>query len=68
MTAAGLLWLAHVGIAAALGTQAPGPVLSDVIQLFLGGLLVAALYDASRRSEGIARAFWNLAAAPTACG
>ena len=61
MTAAGLLWLAHVGIAAALGTRAPGPVLSDVIQLLLGGLLVAALYDASRRSEGIARAFWNLA-------
>ncbi len=61
VTAAGLLWLAHIGIAAALGTQAPGPVLSDVIQLFLGGLLVAGLYDASRRSEGIARAFWNLA-------
>ncbi len=61
VTAAGLLWLAHVGIAAALGTRAPGPVLSDVIQLLLGGLLVAALYDASRRSEGIARAFWNLA-------
>jgi diguanylate cyclase (GGDEF)-like protein len=55
------LWLAHISVAAILGTQGAGPLLSDTIQFLLGGLLIAALYDAGRRSEGIARAFWNLA-------
>jgi diguanylate cyclase (GGDEF)-like protein len=60
---AGLLWLAHVSVSFGLGTTPPGPVLSDVIQFVLGGLLIAVLVDASRRSEGIARAFWNLTTA-----
>ena len=63
MTAAALLWLAHIGVAVLLGTASRGPLLSDVIQFALGGVLIAALADASRRSEGMARAFWNLAAA-----
>ena len=63
VTAAGLLWLAHIGVAAILGTQSPGPFLSDAIQFSVGALLICALWDASRRSEGLARAFWNLATA-----
>jgi diguanylate cyclase (GGDEF)-like protein len=62
VTAAGLLWLAHIGVAVVWGTQTPGPLLSDIIQFSLGGLLIVALIGASRRSEGMARAFWNLAA------
>jgi len=61
VTAAGLLWLAHIGVAAIVGTNGLGPVLSDTIQFSIGALLIAALWDASRRSEGLARAFWNLA-------
>jgi diguanylate cyclase (GGDEF)-like protein len=63
VTAAALLWLVHIGVAVLLGTASRGPVLSDAIQFALGGVLIAALADASRRSEGMARAFWNLAAA-----
>jgi diguanylate cyclase (GGDEF)-like protein len=63
VTAAALLWLAHIGVAVLLGTASRGPLLSDAIQLILGGVLIAALADASRRSEGMARAFWNLAVA-----
>jgi len=63
VTAAGLLWLAHIGVTATLGTQSPGPFLSDAIQFSVGALLICALWDASRRSEGLARAFWNLATA-----
>lgn len=60
-TAAGVLWLAHIGIALTLGTQGMGPVLSDLIQFSLGVLLVCAIVEAGRRSEGMARAFWHLA-------
>lgn len=63
VTAAALLWLAHIGVALLMGTASRGPLLSDSIQLALGGVLIAALADASRRSEGMARAFWNLGAA-----
>ena len=63
VTAAGLLWLTHIGVTAALGTQSPGPLLSDAIQFSVGALLICALWDASRRSEGLARAFWNLGTA-----
>jgi diguanylate cyclase (GGDEF)-like protein len=58
----GLLWLVHVGVAAALGTKPPGPLVSDVIQLVLGAVLVYAVVEASRRSEGIALSFWRLTA------
>ena len=58
-----LLWLGHIGVSIVLGTRTPGPLLSDVIQFTLGGLLIWALVDAARRSEGMARAFWHLATA-----
>jgi diguanylate cyclase (GGDEF)-like protein len=59
---AGLLWLAHVGVVASLGTRAPGPFLSDVIQLMLGVVLICSVIAASRRSEGMALSFWRLTA------
>jgi hypothetical protein len=62
LTTAGVLWLAHAVSTFRLGTNAPGPLVSDVIQLMLGAMLIFAIADASRRSEGMARAFWNLAA------
>ena len=58
----GLLWLAHIGVVAILGTKSTGPFLSDLIQFNLGVVLVYAIVAASRRSEGLARSFWLLAA------
>jgi diguanylate cyclase (GGDEF)-like protein len=58
----GLLWLAHIAVVAILGVKSPGPFLSDVIQFNLGVVLVYAIVAASRRSEGLARSFWLLAA------
>lgn len=58
----GLLWLAHVGVIAFLGTNAPGPLVSDVIQFVLGSVLIYAIVEASRRSEGMALSFWRLTA------
>ncbi len=57
----GLLWLVHGVVALFLGSKNPGPALSDAIQLILAGLLICAIADAARRSEGMARAFWHLA-------
>lgn len=59
----GLLWLAHVGVIAVLGTRAPGPLLSDLIQFVLGLVVICAVVLASRRSEGMALSFWRLTAA-----
>ncbi len=58
----GLLWLAHAGVVAALGTKPPGGILSDVMQLTLGVVMIYAATQASRRSEGLARSFWRLTA------
>ena len=58
----GLLWLAHVGVVAALGTKPPGGMLSDVMQLILGVVMIYAATQASLRSEGLARSFWRLTA------
>src|SRR6266567_7869677 len=63
ITISGLLWLAHVGVVAFLGTNAPGPVESDLIQLLLGAVLIYSIVEASRRSEGMAISFWRLTAA-----
>jgi len=63
VTAGAILWLIHIGVAVGLGTQPPGPVLSDLIQLTMGGFLLGAMVLAARRSEGMARAFWNLGTA-----
>lgn len=60
VTAATLLWLVHIGVVILVGTRNPGPFLSDLIQFVLGGLLIWTMVEAARRSEGMARAFWQL--------
>lgn len=60
LTAAGVLWLTHVVLLSTLGNRPPGPLLSDIVQVSLGGLLIASLVLAAHRSEGMARAFWQL--------
>ena len=45
------------------GNPPPGPFLSDVIQFNLGVVLIYAIVESSRRSEGLARSFWRLTAA-----
>ena len=60
---AAVLWLAHAGIVAFLGLNPPGPIASDVIQFVLGAVLVGSIFAALRRSEGLARSFWQLTAA-----
>ena len=62
LIAATLLWLAHVGVVVFLGTRDPGPLLSDVVQSFLGALLLYVIVQAERRSEGMAISFWRLTA------
>jgi diguanylate cyclase (GGDEF)-like protein len=57
---AAVLLLAHVAIIATWGTSVPGPLLSDAVQLALGGLVLFACWRAARRSEGLARSFWRL--------
>ena len=61
--AAAALLLAHVGVLSILGTAPPGPFLSDLIQLIVGGGVVYSCFLAGRRSEGLACSFWRLAAA-----
>ena len=63
MTAAAALLLAHISVVATLGITRPGPFLSDCIQLIMGGVMIFACFQASERSEGLARSFWRLAAA-----
>jgi diguanylate cyclase (GGDEF)-like protein len=62
LTATGLLWLAHIAVVTLIGSRARGPLLSDLIQLLLGGLLFYSVVLASRRSEGMALSFWRLTA------
>jgi diguanylate cyclase (GGDEF)-like protein len=60
VAAALVLWLVHFGVCLSLGAKTPGPFLSDLIQLVIGGLLIGSLLLAADRSEGMARAFWRL--------
>jgi diguanylate cyclase (GGDEF)-like protein len=60
---AGLLWLVHATVVVTLGSRPPGPMWSDLIQFMLGLVLIYAVHDASRRSEGMPRSFWRLAVA-----
>jgi len=62
LTLAAILWLAHAVVVSLLGTKAPGPLWSDLIQLSLGGLLIYAIVLAGNASEGLPRSFWGLAA------
>jgi len=59
--AAGVLWLMHAIAVFGLGTRTYAPLLSDAIQFTMGGLLLCELTFARNRSEGMARAFWQLA-------
>ena len=63
MTVAAFLWLAHAGVVALAGSAGRGPLLSDLIQFALGVVLIYAVVQACRCSEGMARSFWGLAAA-----
>lgn len=58
-----LLWLIHAGVCFSIGANTPGPLLSDLIQFAIGGLLVGSMLLAANRSEGIARSFWRLGVA-----
>ncbi len=60
VTAFGML-LIHAVVLASFGTSPPGPFLSDLLQFSLGILLVFCCFRTARRSEGIARYFWQLA-------
>jgi diguanylate cyclase (GGDEF)-like protein len=60
MTVGAVLWMAHAAVVAVWGTHPPGPILSDSIQFILGVALVWSIVLASRRSEGMARSFWQL--------
>jgi diguanylate cyclase (GGDEF)-like protein len=60
--AAAFLLLIHIGVVLTFGTVAPGPLLSDLIQLTLGVLVIFACARASRISEGMARSVWRLTA------
>lgn len=60
LSAACLLWPVHVSLLWMLGTRARGPLVSDILQFAIGGLLVVSLTLTARRSEGMARAFWHL--------
>ncbi len=62
-TLAGLWWLVHVAVIIFVGSGPRGPLLSDLTQLSFEPLLIFAIVDAARRSEGMARSFWRLAAA-----
>ncbi len=63
VVASAILLLAHIGSVAVFGTHAPGPLISDLIQLTLGVMLVFACLRASRSWEGLPRTFWRLTAA-----
>ncbi|PYX28682.1 MAG: hypothetical protein DMG77_15060 [Acidobacteria bacterium] len=63
LTIAAVLLLVHTATIAVFGTAAPGPALSDFVQLILGGMVILASAHASSRSEGVARSFWRLVAA-----
>ncbi|HTS49083.1 MAG TPA: GGDEF domain-containing protein [Bryobacteraceae bacterium] len=62
LIAASVLWLTHAGVVVFLGTAGRGPLLSDVIQFVLGGVLLYAIVQAEHRSEGMAISFWRLTA------
>ena len=58
--AGSVLWLLHGVVILGLGAQAYTPLLSDTIQFTMCGLLLCELTIARNRSEGMARAFWQL--------
>lgn len=63
LTIAAVLLLVHTATIAVFGTVAPGPALSDFVQLILSAILILSSTHAGSRSEGLARSFWRLATA-----
>ncbi len=57
---AGLLLLLHALALLTLGTKAPGPLLSNLIQLGFGPLAIVAVYMAGQRSGPFGRQVWLL--------
>jgi PAS domain S-box-containing protein len=57
-----LLFFLHAGIILFIGSSWHGAFLSNLIQLLLGILTVAATWQAARRCRGLGKYFWILAA------
>jgi hypothetical protein len=57
--AALVLFGAHAAVLLGLGTDRPGPFLSDLMQLALGITLIVASLQAARRSDSLGRYFWQ---------
>ena len=58
----GLLGFAHIAVVTAVGPSWRGALLSNLIQLATGILTVQVTLQTSRRSAGLSRRFWALAA------
>ena len=58
----GLLAFAHIAVVTAIGPSWRGALLSNLIQLATGILTVQVTLQTSRRSAGLSRRFWALAA------
>ena len=56
------LLIGQAAVIAIRGNDPPGPLISDVIQLFLGILTTVAALQAAQRSDTFGRVFWRLAA------
>ena len=59
--AASVLWLMHAVVVFGLADRTYTALLSDSIQFTMGALLLCELTLARNRSDGMARAFWQLA-------
>ncbi|MFN7994596.1 MAG: GGDEF domain-containing protein [Bryobacteraceae bacterium] len=57
---AGALFVIDALVLFVFGTNAPGPILSNLVQLGMGIVSVLACYSASRRSGLLGRYFWRL--------
>jgi hypothetical protein len=57
------LWLAHCFVILVLSPERPRVLLSDLLQLAIGVIVVAASFQASKRSGPFGQTFWRLAGA-----
>ena len=57
------LFCAHAAAILFFGSRAPGPLLSDLIQLTLGTITAVACFQSAKRSGTFGRMFWRLAGA-----
>ena len=63
----GVLWFLHAAVIFGIPGRSYTPLLSDTIQFAMGGLLLCELTLARGRSEGMARAFWQLTMSAYVC-